>query len=74
MPFIVHVQGWLSVTYGVRDGRSRFTVVGTGAKVQNSKSLRRKKLITHLLKSVVGITLIYSAERIPQLGRPWVTS
>lgn len=55
----------VSVTYGVREGRSRFTLLGTGAKVQNSKSLKRKKLITHLLKRLVGITLIYlwSAER-----------
>lgn len=57
------------VGYGVREGRSRFTVLGTGAKVQNSKSLKRKKLVTHLLKRIVAITLIYllSAERIPVL-------
>ena len=73
LPSIVHVWRRFSGTCGVRDRRSRFTVSATGAKVQNNKSLKRKKLITHLLKSIVGTTLIYltCAGRIPV---PWVTS
>jgi len=55
LPSIVHVWGQCDLFKGQR----RKVKIHRGAKVQNSKSLKRKKLTAHLLKSIVGTTLIY---------------